>query len=151
MTEDPELTALLRRFEAGIAETTAKFRSQGTLIVVGSAVTAGLAAARQIWFLVPVCVVFGVAIWFLMKAAANNAGPERAAPVLEALRIAPGRIKKIAHRVTSDSKRMFETHWIEVVSDEGRIFVRADDDWQKLLEPLARRCPQATLERGERP
>ena len=149
MREDPELIALLRRFEAGIAETTAKFKSQGTMIVVGSVVVAGLSAARQIWFLVPVCLVFGVATWFLMKAATRNSGPERAAPVLEALRIAPGRIKRIAHQAMSDSKRLFVTHWIRVEVDGGHIFMRADDDWQVLLEQLARRCPQAKLERGE--
>lgn len=145
MSSEPEVAALIRRFESGIAETTAKFRSQGLAICIGSAAVAGLAAVRQLWFLVPLCLLFGAAIWFLMRAAARNSGPERAAPVLEALRLAPGRIKRISHRVTGDS---FVTHWIEVISDEGRIFVRADDDWEALLEPLARRCPQATLERG---
>lgn len=146
--EEPEVTFLILRFERGIAETTAKFKSQGTMIVIGSVVMAGLAALRQIWFLIPVCVLFAVGIWFLMRAAARNSGPERAGPVLEALRHAPGRVKRISHRVTSDSKRLFVTHWLEVISDEGRIYVRADD-WQALMERLARRCPQAALERGE--
>lgn len=147
MNGDPELDALIRRFETGIGETTAKFKSQGQVIVIGAVVMAGLAAVRQIWFLIPVCLLSGVAIWFLMRAAVKKSGPERAAPVLEALRLAPGRIKKISHRVTSG--RMVVTHWIEVLSDEGRIFVRADDDWAALLESVSKRCPQATLERGE--
>lgn len=145
---EAEVAALVKRLERGIDETTAKFRSQGTLIVVGSVVMAGLSAVRQIWFLVPMCLLFGVGIWFLMRAAARNSGPERAAPVLEALSRAPGRVKRISHRVTSDSKRLFVTHWVEVISDEGRISVRAED-WGALLDVLARRCPQAILERGE--
>lgn len=146
---DPELTLLVKRFERGIEETTGKFRSQGMTIVIGSVVVAGLAALREIWFLVPICLLFGVAVWFLMRAAARNSGPEKAAPVLEALQRAPGRVKRISHRVTSDSKRLFITHWVEVISDEGRISIRADDDWSALLDAVARRCPQAVLERGE--
>ncbi len=142
---DPELTALLRRLETGIAETVGKWKSQGTMIMVGSVIVAGLAAVRQIWFLVPICLLFGVGIYFLMRAATRNSGPEKAAPVLEALRIAPGRIKKIGHRTTSDSKGIFVTHWIDVVGDEGHIMVRADDDWRALLEQLATRCPQAAV------
>ena len=143
---EDELPALIRRFETGIAETTAKFRSQGTMLVIGSAVMAGLAAVRQLWFLVPVCLLLGIGIWFLMRAAARNSGPERAAPVLEALRHAPGRVRRISHRELRGSKGLFITHWVEVISDEGRIYVRADD-WQALLEVLARRCPQAAVER----
>jgi hypothetical protein len=146
---DPDLASLLRRLESGIAETTAKWKSQGTMIIVGSVAMAGLSAVRQIWFLVPVCLLFGVGIYFLMNAATRNSGPEKAAPVLEALRIAPGRITKIGHRITSDSKRLFVTHWIDVVSDEGHIMVRADDDWRPLLGQLARRCPQATVTGAE--
>lgn len=146
---DPELSSLLRRLETGIAETTAKWKSQGTMIIVGSVAMSGLSAVRQIWFLVPVCLLFGVGIYFLMNAAAKNSGPERAAPVLEALRVAPGRIKRIGHRITSDSKRIFVTHWIDVAGDEGHLMVRADDDWRALLEQLAKRCPQATITGAE--
>lgn len=148
MSTDPDVSTLIQRFERGIVETTDKFRSQGMMIVIGSGAMAGLAALRQIWFLVPVCGAFGLGIWFLMRAAAKNSGPERAAPVLEALRRAPGRITLVAHRETSDSKRLFVTHWVEVLSDDGgRIYVRADDDWRLLLERLSRLCPQAKLQR----
>ena len=113
MANDPEVEALVRRFESGIAETTAKFRSQGLMICIGAVVVAGIAALRQLWVLVPLCLLFGAAIYFLMRAAARNSGPERAAPVIEALRFAPGRVKKIAHVVTGKS---IVTHWIEVIS-----------------------------------
>src|SRR6188768_828393 len=102
MSSDPEVEALVKRLEAGIAETTGKFRSQGTLIIIGSVAVGGLAALRQIWFLVPVCLLFGAGIYLLMSTAAKNSGPERAAPVLEALRLAPGRITRITHKITSD-------------------------------------------------
>jgi hypothetical protein len=144
---DPEVAALIQRFERGIAETTAKFHSQGTVIVVGAVLFAGVAAVQQTWFLIPVCLGFAAGIFWLMKVAARNSGPERAAPVLEALKHAPGRVTRVSHRTTSDSKRIFVTHWVEVISDEGRIFVRANDDWEQLLAAVSKRCPQAAVER----
>jgi hypothetical protein len=144
---DPELAALLLRFETRIDETTARFRSQARKVAIGAAVVAGLAALRQAWVLVLLCLACGTAIYVFLRGAAWRSGPERAAPVLEALRYAPERVTHISHRVTSDSKRRTLTHWLEVKSDRGRIFVRADD-WAALIGPLARRCPRAAIDRG---
>ena len=80
------------------------------------------------------------------RGACSSTGITTTWPITALLR-APGRVKRISHRVTSDSKRLFVTNWVEVISDEGRIYVRAED-WSALLDVLARRCPQAIIERS---
>jgi hypothetical protein len=146
---DAELTSLLVRLEGAIAHTGERYKSQGTLVVVGSVVVAGLSALREIWFLVPVCLVFGAAIVFLMRGAIRNTGMSKAAPVLAALRDAPEQVRSLGHVVTSDSLGLFVTDWIEIKTANGRIFVRAED-WRVLLETLTRRCPGAKVEHSPR-
>jgi hypothetical protein len=144
---DAELETMVARLEAGVADTGRHFASTGTVIAVGSVVVAGIAALRAIWFLVPVCLLFGAGIWALMRRAQHKTSPERAAPVLAALRDAPERVTRIAHLVTSDSHGIFETHWINVGTSDGRLHIRADD-WKELLEALTHRCPAAQVDRG---
>jgi len=145
---DAELERLLARLEKGVADTRQQFGSGGTVIAVGSVVVAGIAALRAIWFLVPVCLLFGAGAFALARLAQRKNSPERAAPVLVALRDAPERVTRIVHMVTSDSRGVFQTHWITVgTGGAGHLHVRADD-WKELLEVLARRCPQAEVTRG---
>jgi hypothetical protein len=144
---DAELAKMIERLEAGVVETGRHFGSGGTVIAVGSVVVAGIAALREIWFLVPICLLFGASILALSRLAQRKNSPARAAPVLAALRDAPERVTKIVHMVTSDSHGVFVTHWITVVTADGRLHVRADD-WKELLDALARRCPSAQVDRG---
>ena len=137
---------LIGRLTADAAETAARFRRQGNIILAGAFVVAGIAAMREIWFLVPICIGMGFGIFALGRAAAKKSGPERAAPVLKALRESPWQVKTIQHTETSDSRRMFVSHWVVVTTDDGVLRVRADD-WQLLIDQIAKRCPQATVSR----
>ncbi len=149
-----DVERLISRLEMGVGETTRRFRSGGVAIALGSVGVAALCAmraalderARDLWYLVPLCLAFGAALYWLSRVAARKSGPERAAPVLRALREAPERIRSIAHKETSDSRRIFVHQWIEIKTDDGRLFVRADD-WRELIETLARRCTNATIVR----
>lgn len=141
-----DVAPLIRRLEAAIDETRRKYMTGGKLVVVGSVVVAGLAAVRHIWFLVPVCLVFGAAMYLLMRVAIKRTGSAVAAPVLRALADTPDRVLTVEHRQTSDSMRLFVTDWIEVKTADGRLFVRAPD-WESLIEQLAHRCPAAAVKR----
>jgi hypothetical protein len=139
---------LIGRLTADAAETAARFRRQGNIILAGAIAVAAIAALRGIWFLVPVCLLFGAGLAALGRLAAKRSGPERAAPVLQALREAPWQVKTIQHSETSDSRRMFVSHWVVVTTEDGGLLrVRANDDWQALMDQIAKRCPQATVTR----
>jgi hypothetical protein len=144
---DAELEKMVARLEAGVTDTAGRFGSTGTVIAVGSVVVAAIAAVREIWALVPMCLVFGAGVLFLSRLAQRRNSPARAAPVLAALRDAPERVTRIVHMVTSDSHGVFETHWIGVGTGDGHLHVRADD-WKELLDGLTRRCPSAKVDRG---
>jgi hypothetical protein len=133
---------LIGRLTADSAETARRFRQQGLVILIGSFVVAGIAALRALWFLVPFALGLGGAIYWLGRVAARKTSPERAAPVLVALREAPERVRSIRHAETSDSRRIFVSHWVEVKTDDGLLRVKADD-WRELMDALARRCPSA--------
>jgi hypothetical protein len=133
---------LIGRLTADSAETARRFRQQGLVILIGSFVVAGVAALRAIWFLIPITLGLGGGIYWLGRVAARKTSPERAAPVLLALREAPERVRTIQHSITSDSRRIFVSHWVEVKTDDGLLKVKADD-WRELMSALARRCPSA--------
>lgn len=135
---------LIARLTVDARETAARFRRQSTVILVGSLVVAAIAALRAIWFLVPVCVLFGAGIRLLGRAAANKSSSERSDPVLAALRDAPERVQTIVHHETSDSHRMFVSHWVVVTTADGQLRVRADD-WEALIDKLRQRCPDAQV------
>jgi hypothetical protein len=141
--KDDELR-LIARLSVDAAETPERFRRQGQIMVIGSIVVAALAAVQHIWFLIAVCLVFGGLMLLLFRAAAAKNGPERYEPVLRALREAPERVRTISHAETSDSRRMFVSHWIVVTTDDGLLRVKADD-WQTVLAAVAARCPGATI------
>ena len=144
---DGDIQELIARLEKGVTEAQSQFTVQGTIIAVGSVVVAAIAALREIWFLVPVCLLFGAGIFWLARVASRRNSPERAAPVLAALRDAPERVTRIVHQVTSDSRGVFVTHWIGVGTADGHLHVKAPD-WSALLERLTERCPSAKVVRG---
>jgi hypothetical protein len=67
-------------------------------------------------------------------------------PVLLALRDAPERVQLISHSETSDTRRMFVSHWVVVKTADGQLRVRAKD-WEQLMAQLERRCPRAKVTR----
>jgi hypothetical protein len=133
---------LIGRLTADSMETAKRFRQQALVILIGSIVVAAIAALREIWFLIPVTLGLGGAIYWLGQVAARKTSPERAAPVLLALREAPERVRAIKHSETSDSRRIFVRHWVEVKTDDGLLKIQAED-WRELMDALARRCPTA--------
>jgi hypothetical protein len=135
---------LIGRLTADAAETAARFRQQGTIILFGAGAVAVVAAARGLWPLVPLSLALGAGIFALGRLAAKRSSPERAKPVLRALHEAPERVRTIEHMVTSDSRKIFVHHWVVVKTDDGLLRVRAED-WETLLSAIARRCPGATV------
>ena len=135
---------MIARLTVDAEETPARFRRQGMIAFIGALLVAALAAARAIWFLVPVCVLFGAGLLWLFRVAARKSGADRYGPVLAALREAPERVLTVAHLETSDSHRIFISHWVVVTTADGSLRVRAPD-WQSLLAALARRCPGASI------
>jgi hypothetical protein len=135
---------LIGRLTVDASETSARFVRQAKMITIGAVVVAAISALREIWFLVPITLVFGGGIALIVRAAARKSSPERAAPVLHALREAPDRVVRIEHVETSDSRRIFVRHWVVVKTDHGVLRVLAED-WQPLIAALARRCPGATI------
>jgi len=95
------------------------------------------------WGIAAFIAAFGVGMMVIGVTAARRTSPERMLHVLSALRNSPGQISLVRHYETSDSHRMFVSHWIEVKTDKHRLVVKADRDWQELLDFLSRRCPQA--------
>ena len=144
MTE--EEIRLVARLTADVQETGARFRRQAVIIMFGAVVVAAIAAVQQAWGLMAFVLLFGGGLFWIGRRAASGNSPERAAPVLLALRDAPERVKTISHMVTSDSKRIFVSHWVTVKTDDGHLHVKAQD-WEQLIGKLEQRCPNATVKR----
>jgi hypothetical protein len=133
---------LVARLTVDAAATPERFRRQAGLIFAGAVAVAGIAALRGIWFLVPIALAGGAVIYALGAAAARKTGAY--APVLDALRTAPERVRRISHLETSDSSRMFVSHWVVIETDDATLRVKADD-WRELVDALGRRCPGADV------
>lgn len=136
--------ALIGRLTVDVGATAARFRQQATLMIVGAIIVAAIAAARGIWFLVPITLAFGGALYWLGRVAARRWGPERAAPVLRALREAPQDVLSVEHVETSDSRRSLVTHWVVTKTPDGQLRVRAAD-WEPLIAALVRRSTHVVV------
>lgn len=141
-----ELATLLVRLEQGVKETAAGFRGGMIAVGVGAICVALLAAARGIWFLVPIALLGGAGIAAIGAAARRKTSPERMQPVLDAVRDAPEVVVLVRHYETSDSARIFVRQWLELKTAKHRLVLQAPD-WEQLFGYLARRCPNATFER----
>jgi hypothetical protein len=139
-----ETISLVKRLAADVEETSARFRRHGTLFLIGAVLFAVLTAAQKMWTETFVCLGLGVALFVLGRFAAKKSGPAAAEPVLWALRDEPERVEEISHTTTSDSRRIFVSHWVVVKTRDGKLRVRADD-WEQLIAQLQRRCPDAKL------
>ena len=141
-----ELATLLVRMEQAIAGTSRGF-------AYGLAMVAGLFVAMALmygvvfgeWGIAGVVLAFGAGIGLLGRAAVKKTAPARMQPVMDAVRDAPERILLVRHYETSDSARMFVSHWLEVKTAEHRLVMKANDDWQTLGWFLRRRCPGAAV------
>jgi hypothetical protein len=140
-----ELADLLVSMERAVADTARGFQRGFTAIAIGAGVVAAIAAARGIWFLVPMCAVFAGGLYLLLRKAAQRTSPERMAPVLTAMRDAPERIVLVRHYTTSDSHRVFVSHWLEVKTSEHRLIMKVQGEWQRLFDAMKRRCPHAKV------
>ena len=140
-----ERDALFARLERGVAETAAGF-TRGALLIGGLFFLMSIAlVAKGAWGVALLAGGFGAALVLLGVVAARRTSPERMRPVIEALRSSPETIVSVGHMQTSDSRKMFRTQWIEVKTAEHRLFIKANDDWQELLDRLQRLCPQAEV------
>jgi hypothetical protein len=77
------------------------------------------------WGIATFIAAFGVLMVVIGVTATRRTAPERMRPVLEALRASPGDIVLVRHCETSDSHRLFVTHWIEVKTGDHRLLVKA--------------------------
>ena len=140
--ETHELAALLVRLEQAVHETSGRFKVQMTLVAalfvamgVGMAVVSSWAVAAFIW-------AFAGFIAFIGVRASKRTAPEKMQPVVDAVREAPDLIVLVRHYETSDSMRMFVTHWLEIKTATHRLLMKAPD-WEQLYAHLRRRCPNA--------
>lgn len=138
-------SALLVRLEQGVGQTAKGFR-RGTFFVGGLFFAMALLYVQHLEIAAFIA-AFGAVLILLGTIAVRRNAPERMAPVLAALRDAPDRIELIRHYTTSDSRRIFVTNWIEVKTDQHRLLVKANTDWDRVLEQLAQRCPHAEVKR----
>ncbi|MCA9677193.1 MAG: hypothetical protein H6709_13810 [Kofleriaceae bacterium] len=144
--ETGELAQLLVRMEQAIDQTAAGFRRGMTLVAalfLGMGLLYGV--AYQQWGIAVVVAGFGGVIVLIGRAAARKTSPERMRPVMHAVRDTPEAVVLVRHYVTSDSARMFVSHWLEVKTAEHRLVMKAKDDWEQLLGYLTRRCPAARV------
>lgn len=143
-----QLDDLLVRLAAGVGATAKTFKVQAVIIAGASVVMAVVGAVMGYWIVVPVVLGFGGGMGLLARAAVHNTGMMRAQPVLAALRDAPARVTSIRHLTTGKGRGRLAQHWIEMKTADGRLLIRADADWQSILDAGARRCADATVQRG---
>lgn len=133
---------LLERMEQAVGETASRFKTQG-ILVVGLFVLMGLGMGLQgSWGVAAFVWGFGVLLTFVFLKAASKNAPERMRPVIDAMRDAPETITVVRHYETSDSARMFVTHWLSIATAKNHLLMKAPD-WEQLLVELKERCPNA--------
>lgn len=133
---------LLERMEQAVGETASRFKTQG-ILVVGLFVLMGLGMGLQgSWGVAAFVWGFGVLLTFVFLKAASKNAPERMRPVVDAMRDAPETITVVRHYETSDSARMFVTHWLSIATAKNHLLMKAPD-WEQLLVELKERCPNA--------
>lgn len=141
---DPDLAKILDAFAASGAY----FKTGAIVCGAVGAVIALLAIARGIWFLVPVGVVFGVGLtWLMLWSRGKSIDPERS-PVLRAIALEPERVVRVTYRTASSSSGAFKTHWLRIHLDTGKTRgIKVDEaDIHATARALARRCPNAAIE-----
>lgn len=148
MSDRPERDSDLDEILDAFAASAAYFRNGAILCgAVGVVMTLG-ALARQIWFLVPVGVVFGVGLtWFMLWSRSKSVDPERS-PVLRAIVFEPETVVRVTHGIASSSSGAFRTHWLRIRLDSGKVRgIKVDaGDLLAMAHALARRCPNAVIE-----
>ncbi len=144
--EVKELALLLVRMEQAVADTGRAFAFKMTAIAGFFALMAVVyALVTRVWGIAAILVGFAAGMAWLGRAAARRTSPERMQPVLDAVRDAPGTVERIRHYTTSDSRRLFVSHWLEVRTGQHRLVMKAQDEWMVLLDILRRRCPGASV------
>jgi len=139
---------MLARIEAGLNATAAGFKRGMMWVGLLFFVMAAFFVVKGAYAIGLVVAAGGSGIMAIGTLAARNTAPARMKPVLEALSVAPGLIASVRHYETADSARMFVSHWIEIKTADHRLVLKANDDWQGILEYLIRHCPKATVDRG---
>ena len=133
---------LLERMEQAVGETASRFKTQG-ILVVGLFVLMGLGMGLQgSWGVAAFVWGFGVLLAFVFLKAASKNAAERMRPVVDAMRDAPETITVVRHYETSDSARMFVTHWLSIATAKNQLLLKAPD-WEQLLVEIKERCPNA--------
>jgi hypothetical protein len=142
--ESSELAMLLVRLEEAVGETAGRFRFQMGL-VAGFFFLMALVygAAMNEWGVAAFIAAFGVGMVVLGVVASRRTSPERMRPIVDAIRDAPERITLVRYYDSSDSGRMFVTHWIEIKTADHRLIIKAQEDFHQLYGYLERRCPNA--------
>jgi hypothetical protein len=146
--EITELAYLLVRLEQAVEKTATGFKRGMACIALFFFVMAIAYGAAVSWIIAAFLAAFGVGMLLVGRAVARKTAPEKMRPVLDALRDDPARVEVIRHYQTSDSRRIFVDDWLELKTRDHRLIVKANDDWQRLLATLERRCPGATIQDG---
>jgi hypothetical protein len=106
-----------------------------------------VAAARGIWFLVPVGVgFFGLLAYGLWRLRRKYTSPT-GSPVLDAMLNHPERVASITHFTAQSSNGMFRKEFLRVKLLSGQhLSLKVDEEaLLQLTDTLARRCPKATV------
>lgn len=139
---DPDLDLIQRQ----VAHSRKFFVNAQYFIGAVGAFVAIVSAARGLLWLAGFGLVFFGGLVLLMIRAERRYQHN---PVLEALARSPADVTKVRHIATSDSRRMFVTHWVQVfVADQTKPLGFRVDEQQvaAFAELLARRCPNADVD-----
>lgn len=140
--ETRELATLLVRLEQAVAETAGGFKVQMALVAGLFVVLGAAMGAMGTWAVAAFIWAFAVFIGFIGYRAGKRTAPAQMQPVVDAVRHEPAKIVSVRHYETSDSMRMFVTHWLEVKTETHRLILKAPD-WEQLYGILKQRCPDA--------
>jgi hypothetical protein len=136
--DDPDVRLILAAWK----RSSARFRGAVPMFGALAALMLGAGLARGEVELAVVGAIFFLLLAVFGRYVANKT--ERS-PAVVALSQCPGEVVSVRYYETSDSRGIFRTKWLEVRTASAHVALKVDDDLDPLVQALARRCPNASL------